>query len=73
MAPVLGRRGYIAEDTSNTNVSFFNFITFQLLYVFVPIMTVMDITTVILRVASIRQRRSEFYAADYAAVLATVS
>ncbi|KAF6824146.1 hypothetical protein CMUS01_10386 [Colletotrichum musicola] len=68
---MLGRRGYIAEDTSNTHVSFFNFVTFQLLYVFVPMMTVMDLTTVILRVASIRQRRSKFYAADYAAVVAT--
>lgn len=73
MAPTLGRRGYIAENTSNTSVSFFNFITYELLWVFVPMMTIIDVTTVVLRVASIRQRRSPFFAADYAAVVATVS
>ncbi|KAI8272102.1 hypothetical protein K4K56_002652 [Colletotrichum sp. SAR 10_98] len=68
----LNKRAYLTEDTNNTNVGFFNFVTFELLYAIVPVMTVIDLLTLFLRVASIRERRSRPQADDYSAILASL-
>ncbi|KAF3811790.1 hypothetical protein GCG54_00014542 [Colletotrichum gloeosporioides] len=68
----LNKRAYLTEDTNNTNVGFFNFVTFELLYAIVPVMTFIDLLTLFLRVASIRERRSRPQADDYSAILASL-
>ncbi|KAL0939780.1 uncharacterized protein CTRU02_206390 [Colletotrichum truncatum] len=64
------KRAYITEDTNNTNIGFFNFVTYETLYAIVPVMTFIDLLTLSLRFASVRQRRSRPQADDYSAMLA---
>ncbi|TQN67859.1 hypothetical protein CSHISOI_07263, partial [Colletotrichum shisoi] len=65
------KRAYLTEDTNNTNISFFNFATYELLYVVVPLLTFLDLLTLSLRLASLRDRRARPQADDYSAILAT--
>lgn len=69
----LEKRAYITEDTNNTNVGFFNFVTFQLLYAVVSVMIFIDVLSLLLRIASLRERRARLQSDDYCAVLACVS
>ncbi|TKW48834.1 hypothetical protein CTA1_11853 [Colletotrichum tanaceti] len=66
------KRAYLTEDTNNTNVGFFNFATYELLYVVVSLMTFLDLLTLSLRLASLRDRRSRPLADDYSAMLASL-
>ncbi|GKT95039.1 CFEM domain-containing protein [Colletotrichum tofieldiae] len=66
------KRAYLTEDTNNTNISFFNFATYELLYAIVPLMTFLDLLTLFLRLASLRERRSRPQADDYSAMLASL-
>ncbi|KAK6222035.1 hypothetical protein QIS74_04290, partial [Colletotrichum tabaci] len=66
------KRAYLTEDTNNTNISFFNFATYELLYVVVSLMTFLDLLTLSLRLASLRDRRARPQADDYSAMLASL-
>ncbi|KAF9882514.1 hypothetical protein CkaCkLH20_00550 [Colletotrichum karsti] len=68
----LNKRAYITEDTNNTNIGFFNFVTYEILYAVVSVMTFIDLLTLLLRIASVRERRSRPQADDYSAILACV-
>ncbi|TDZ36636.1 hypothetical protein C8035_v005053 [Colletotrichum spinosum] len=68
----LDKRAYITEDTNNTNIGFFNFVTYEILYAIVPTMTVIDLSTLGLRLASVRRRKARPQADDYCAMLATL-